>query len=213
MKFCFKQKRWVLRAIRKISSREARVPGMQSGTPQHNRIFDKMDIINTITHTYSCSIKAVDTRYGNKIYSTGFHCARFQQWFMGHKFIGELLIDFHPVLCYSRIQSCQSWYRRLLSSSIFFSLEFIFRIHLTFFWFTLPWTFSFYLTHFLCSLCLLILDDITRLLEQFVKCIIQIIPLWSRMHTDYVQVWDEAASRGWQAGVRASEFKSALALS
>jgi len=54
------------------------VLGMQSGTPRHTRIFDKMDIINIITNTYSCSIKAVDTRYGNIIYSTGFHCARFQ---------------------------------------------------------------------------------------------------------------------------------------
>ena len=52
---------------------------MQSGTPRHARIFDKMDIINIITNTYSCSIKAVDTRYGNIIYSTGFHCARLQQ--------------------------------------------------------------------------------------------------------------------------------------
>jgi len=48
-----------------------RVLGMQSGTPRHTRIFDKMDIINIITNTYSCSIKAVDTRYGNIIYSTG----------------------------------------------------------------------------------------------------------------------------------------------
>jgi len=52
--------------------------GMQSGTPRDTRIFDKMDIINIITNTYSCSIKAVDTWYGNIIYSTGFHCARFQ---------------------------------------------------------------------------------------------------------------------------------------
>jgi len=44
---------------------------MQSGTPRHTRIFDKMVIINIITNTYSCSIKAVDTRYGNTIYSTG----------------------------------------------------------------------------------------------------------------------------------------------
>ena len=41
------------------------VLGMQSGTPRHTRIFDKMNIINVITNTYSCSIKAVDTRYGN----------------------------------------------------------------------------------------------------------------------------------------------------
>jgi len=52
---------------------------MQSGTPRHTRIFDKMNIINVITNTYSCSIKAVDTRYGKIIYSTVFHCARFQQ--------------------------------------------------------------------------------------------------------------------------------------
>jgi len=52
---------------------------MQSGSPRHTRIFDKMDIINVITNTYSCSIKAVDTRYRNIIYSTGFHCAIFQQ--------------------------------------------------------------------------------------------------------------------------------------
>jgi len=44
---------------------------MQSGTPRDARIFDKMDIINIITNTHSCSIKAVDTRYGNTIYSTG----------------------------------------------------------------------------------------------------------------------------------------------
>ena len=36
--------------------------GMQSGTPRDTRIFGKMDIINKITNTYSCSIKAVDTR-------------------------------------------------------------------------------------------------------------------------------------------------------
>ena len=34
---------------------------MQSGTPRDARIFDTMDIINVITNTYSCSIKAVDT--------------------------------------------------------------------------------------------------------------------------------------------------------
>jgi len=51
---------------------------MQSGRPRHARIFDKMDIINVITNTYSRSIKAVDTRYRNTIYSTGFHCARIQ---------------------------------------------------------------------------------------------------------------------------------------
>jgi len=45
--------------------------GMQSGTPRRTRIFDKMDIINIITNTYSRSIKAVDTRYSNIIYSTG----------------------------------------------------------------------------------------------------------------------------------------------
>ena len=45
--------------------------GIQSGTPRHARIFDKMDIINVITNTYSRSIKAVDTRYSNIIYSTG----------------------------------------------------------------------------------------------------------------------------------------------
>jgi len=45
--------------------------GMQSGTPRHARIFDKMDIINVLTNTYSRSIKAVDTRYRNTIYSTG----------------------------------------------------------------------------------------------------------------------------------------------
>ena len=45
--------------------------GMQSGTPQHTRIFDKMDIINIITNTYSHSIKAVDIWYRNTIYSTG----------------------------------------------------------------------------------------------------------------------------------------------
>jgi len=38
--------------------------GMQSGTPRDARIFD---VINIITNTYSCSIKAVDTRYGNII--------------------------------------------------------------------------------------------------------------------------------------------------
>ena len=53
--------------------------GNAIGTPRDARIFDKMDIINIITKTYSCSIKAVDTRYGNIIFSTGFHCARFQQ--------------------------------------------------------------------------------------------------------------------------------------
>jgi len=52
--------------------------GMQSSTPRDTRIFDKMYIINIITVTYSC-IKSVDTRYGNTIYSTGCHCARFQQ--------------------------------------------------------------------------------------------------------------------------------------
>ena len=52
---------------------------MQSGTPWHTRIFDKMNIINIITNTHSCSIKSVDTRYGDTIYSPGFHCARFQQ--------------------------------------------------------------------------------------------------------------------------------------
>ena len=58
--------------------RDGDVLGMQSGTPRDTRIFDKMDITNIITNTYSCSIKAVDTRYGNTIYSTGFHCAIFQ---------------------------------------------------------------------------------------------------------------------------------------
>jgi len=51
---------------------------MQSGTPRDARIFGKMDTINIITITHSCSIKAVGTPYGNTIYSTGFHCARFQ---------------------------------------------------------------------------------------------------------------------------------------
>ena len=59
--------------------RDSPLLGMQSGTPRHTRIFDKMDIINGITNTYSRSIKTVDTRYRNTIYSTGFHCARFQQ--------------------------------------------------------------------------------------------------------------------------------------
>jgi len=46
--------------------------------PQDTQIFDKIDIINIVTNTYSCSIKAIDTQYGNLIYSTGFHCVRFQ---------------------------------------------------------------------------------------------------------------------------------------
>jgi len=56
-----------------------KVVGNAIGHASDSRIFDKMDIINIITNTYSCSIKAVDTRYSNTIYSTGFHCARFQQ--------------------------------------------------------------------------------------------------------------------------------------
>jgi len=66
------------RFVHKLCGMRHPVLGMQSGTARHARIFDKMDIINVITNTYSCSIKAVDTRYGNTIYSTGFHCARFQ---------------------------------------------------------------------------------------------------------------------------------------
>jgi len=68
---------WLINRLKSALENEALL-GMQSGTPRHARIFDKMDIINVITNTYSCSIKAVDTRYGNTIYSTGFHCARFQ---------------------------------------------------------------------------------------------------------------------------------------
>jgi len=34
-------------------------------------------LVNIITNTYSCSIKVVDIRYGNIIYSTGFRWARF----------------------------------------------------------------------------------------------------------------------------------------
>ena len=59
--------------------------GMQSGTPRDARIFGKMDIINISTVTYSCSIKPVDTPYGNTIYSTGFHCARFQHHASGRE--------------------------------------------------------------------------------------------------------------------------------
>jgi len=38
-----------------------RMLGMQSGTPRDARIFEKMNIINIITNTYSGSIKAIDT--------------------------------------------------------------------------------------------------------------------------------------------------------
>ena len=58
---------------------------MQLGMPWHTQIFDKIDIINIITNTYSHSIKAVDTRYRNTIYSTGIPLLFF--FFLNQKFI------------------------------------------------------------------------------------------------------------------------------
>jgi len=60
VRFC-DQGNMKVRLITRAVTLNLNMLGMQLGTPRDARRFDKMYIINIITNTYYCSIKAVDT--------------------------------------------------------------------------------------------------------------------------------------------------------